>query len=134
MTDRPAEGVLDTSVVIDLPRLKAEVLPRRPRISTVTLAELGLGVHTAPDPIERVVRTDRLQRAEAGFDPLPFTVAAARRFTVMAGLVMASGRSPRPRRLDLMIAAVASVHSFPLYTRNPSDFVGLRSVLDVVPV
>jgi toxin FitB len=33
-----------------------------------------------------------------------------------------------------MIAAVASVHSLPLYTRNPKDFAGLDSVLTMVAV
>ncbi|MGH3657793.1 MAG: VapC toxin family PIN domain ribonuclease, partial [Micromonosporaceae bacterium] len=68
------------------------------------------------------------------FHAVPFTTDAARRFTHMAGLVIAAGRNPRPRRLDLMIAAVASVSQIPLYTRNPKAFVGLATVLTTVPV
>lgn len=134
MSDRPPLGLLDTSVVIDLASLPPERLPDISRVSTVTLAELGLGVHATKDPVERALRMERLQRAEVAFRPLPFTVEAARRFSHLAGLVIALGRQPKPRRLDLMIGAVASVHELPLYTRNPKDFAGLDSVLTVVSV
>lgn len=134
MSDRRPLGLLDTSVVIDLASLPAERLPDISRVSTVTLAELGLGVHATKDPVERALRMERLQRAEVAFRPLPFTVEAARRFSHLAGLVIALGRQPKPHRLDLMIGAVASVHELPLYTRNPKDFAGLDSVLTIVPV
>lgn len=52
----------------------------------------------------------------------------------MAGLVIAAGRSPKPRKVDLMIAAVASVNELPLYTRNPKDFANLDSVLTLVSI
>ena len=134
MTDRPAAGLLDTCVVIDLGGVDPGRLPVTPRISTVTLAELGLGLHTASDAAERAVRAERLQRVEAAFEPLPFTAEAARRFTHLAGLVIAAGRNPRPRRMDLMIAAIASVNGLPLYTRNPKDFAGLDTVLETIAV
>lgn len=134
MTDRPAVGLLDTCVVIDLGGVDAGRLPITPRISTVTLAELGLGLHTTSDAVERAVRAERLQRVEAAFEPLPFTAEAARRFTHLAGLVIAAGRNPRPRRMDLMIAAIASVNGLPLYTRNPKDFAGLDTMLETVTV
>lgn len=132
--ERHEIGLLDTSVVIDLGNLESARLPRVSRISTITLAELGLGLHTAADPGERAVRAERLQRVEAVFDALPFTVDSARRFSHLAGLVIAAGRSPRPRRLDLMIASVASANQLPLYTRNPADFTGLETVLMTVAV
>lgn len=134
MSDRHPVGLLDTSVVIDLGRLDPGSLPVISRVSTITLAELGLGVHTTTDPVERALRTERLQRAEVAFRPLPFTVDAARRFTHIAGLVIAAGRSPKPRKFDILIAAVASVNKLPLYTRNPKDFAGLDSVLTTVAV
>jgi toxin FitB len=127
-------GLLDTCVVIDLGRLSPENLPVISRISTVTLAELGLGVHTASDPIERALRTERLQRAEVAFQPITFTTDAARRFTHLAGIVIAAGRNPKPRKIDLMIAAVASVHRLPLYTRNPKDFRDLDGVVEIIEV
>ncbi len=36
--------------------------------------------------------------------------------------------------MDLMIAAIASVHDLPLYTRNPKDFTGLESLVRVIVV
>lgn len=134
MSDRHPVGLLDTSVVIDLGRLTAVDLPLISRVSTVTLAELGLGLHTTSDAAERALRAERLQRAEVAFQPLPFTVDAARRFTHLSGLVVAAGRQPKPRRLDLMIAATASVNQIPLYTRNPKDFVGLDSMCTLIAV
>jgi predicted nucleic acid-binding protein len=133
-TVRHRIGLLDTSVVIDLEQLDANVLPTLARISAVTMAELGIGLHTTTDPGERSLRAERLAKVEAVFEPLPFTTDAARRFTRMVGLVFASGRNPRPRRIDLMIAAVASIHQIPLYTRNPRDFRGLDSVLTITAV
>lgn len=134
MADRPAVGLLDTCVVIDLGGIDPARLPVTPRISAVTLAELGLGLHTTSDPVEHAVRAERLQRVEAVFEPIPFSVEAARRFAHLAGLVVAAGRNPRPRRLDLMIAAVASIHELPLYTRSPKDFTGLDALLRIVEV
>lgn len=133
MSERAALGLLDTSVLIDLDTIDARSLPVRSRISAVTLAELGLGLHTAGAAV-RPLRAERLQRAQEKFTPLPFGVAEAQRFTHMVGLVVALGRSPRPRRQDLMIAATASVHGLPLFTRNPDDLRGLESVLQVVAV
>jgi len=51
---------------------------------------------------------------------------------VVTALVLAHGRQPRPRRLDLMIAAVALSNDLPLITLNRDDFLGLDSVLTVV--
>ncbi|MCL1922662.1 MAG: hypothetical protein FWG15_02120, partial [Propionibacteriaceae bacterium] len=59
---------------------------------------------------------------------------AATVFGELAALVLATGRHPRPRRMDLMIAATAAVRRLPLYTANPHDFTGLEAVLTVVPV
>ena len=51
-----AEGLLDTSAVIALPGLgDASVLPARRLISTITLAELSVGLYTAnPDDFRRI--------------------------------------------------------------------------------
>ncbi len=134
MPEQHPVGLLDTSVIIDLDDLCARDLPARSKISSVTLAELGIGLHTTTDPIERARRLERLQRTETAFAPLPFDATAAQRCIHLAGLVVAIGRSPKPRKADLMIAAIASVHDLALYTRNPRDFVGLDSVLTVVSV
>lgn len=88
----------------------------------------------AKDPGERARRAERLADAVAAFDPLPFDGAAATRYGTLVALVLAARRNPRPRRLDLMIAAIASVQGVPLFTRNVEDFKGLEEAVTVVAV
>ncbi|MEU4434719.1 type II toxin-antitoxin system VapC family toxin [Nocardia rhamnosiphila] len=125
-------GLLDTCVLIDLTTIDDADLPIQPKISTVTLAELGLGVALASDAKTLALRTERLLEVEHAFDALPFSSTAARRFTSMAKLVHAAGRNPKPRKVDLMIAAIASSNDLPLFTRNVDDFKGLDPLLTVV--
>ena len=75
---------------------------------------------------------DRLQWAVATWDPLPFDAEAARTYARVFASVRAAGRSSRTRVADLLIAATAASNGLPLYTRNPSDFVGLDKVLKVI--
>jgi tRNA(fMet)-specific endonuclease VapC len=128
----PEAGLLDTSVVILLARLRdPNVLPIEPRISAVTLAELTVGPLVSASDEERVVRQAHLEQAEADFDPLPFDAAAARAFGRVAAAIRRSGRKPAARTFDAMIAAVALANDLPLYTVNPQDFAaidGLRVV------
>ncbi|MGC5410073.1 type II toxin-antitoxin system VapC family toxin, partial [Streptomyces sp. DT225] len=72
--------------------------------------------------------------AVADFEPLPFDGEAAARYGSLVSMTLAAGRDPRPRRMDLMIAAIASAGELPLFTRNAGDFKGLEGVLTVVPV
>lgn len=134
MVERVERGLLDTSVVIDLASLPEDALPLSSAISTVTLAELAAGVHTTNDPGQRAARMVRLQTVESTIDAQPFDVDAARWYGQLVALVLASGRSPRPRRMDLMIAATAAAGGLPLYTRNAGDFTGLESVLTIMNV
>lgn len=57
--------------------------------------------------------TMRLQQAESDFDPLPFDAAAARAFGRVATALRRSGRKPRARAYDAMIAAVALARGLP---------------------
>ena len=136
MPDRPGQrGLIDTSVVIDLERVAPDDLPAEIAVAAVTLAELAAGPHSTADATERGRRQERLQRAEATFDAIPFDAAAARAYGRVYAEVAAGGRKARGRRaLDLLIAATALAAELPLYTRNPSDFDGLRALLDVTPV
>ena len=135
VADRPPRGVVDTSVLIDLERLDPESLPVEVAVSAVTLAELAAGPHATDDPAERARRQDRLQRAEATFEPLPVDAAVARAYGRVYSAVTAAGRKGRGRRaLDLLIAATALAAELPLYTRNASDFAGLEVLLKVVVV
>jgi predicted nucleic acid-binding protein len=127
-------GVLDTSAVINLPRIvDPDALPSEPLITTVTLAELSVGPLVARDARERAARQALLQQAEADFDPLPFDAAAARAFGQVAASLRRRGRKPAARSYDAMIAATALARDLPLYTANPSDFRGIDG-LDVVPL
>lgn len=132
---RHRQGLIDTSVVIDLERIAPSHLPDELAISAVTLAELAAGPHATPDPAERARRQDRLQRAEATFDPVPLDADVARAYGRIYVSVAAAGREARgARALDLLIAATALAAGLPLYTRKPDDFRELAHVLEVVRV
>jgi predicted nucleic acid-binding protein len=125
-------GLIDTSVVVELERVNRETLPKELAISAITLAELAAGTHATDDPEERASRQDRLQRAEATFEPLPLDAAVARAFGRVYAGVSAAGRKARDRRaLDLLIAATALAAELPVYTRNAEDFKGLSGLIDV---
>jgi predicted nucleic acid-binding protein len=99
------------------------------------MAERAAGPHATDDAAERARRQDRLQRAEAAFDPLPFDIEAARAYGRIYAAVISVGRKGRgPRAVDLLIAATASAARLPLYTRNPEDFRGLEDVMEVIAV
>jgi predicted nucleic acid-binding protein len=126
---RHPSGLLDTSTVILLPRLAdPALLPERPVISAITLAELSVGPLVASDPAERAARLAHLQQAEADFDPLPFDADAARAFGQVAASLRRSGRKTTARAYDAMIAAVALANDLPLYTCNPDDFAGIEGL------
>ncbi|ARI52941.1 type II toxin-antitoxin system VapC family toxin [Streptomyces griseobrunneus] len=134
MAERHRVGVLDTCTYIDLDLLEPERLPALPALTAISLAELQQGVAMAGDPLVRAARMEKLGAAVADFEPLPFDADAAARYGTLVALVLAARRDPRPRRLDLMIAAIASVRELPLYTRNADDFKGLESAVTVVAV
>lgn len=124
--------LLDTSVIIDLDHIDLADLEDVPfSVSAVSIAELAYGLDI-DDPIRRRARTDRFYAVLADFDVLPFDVEAAKVYGVLAGLVRRAGRNPRPRRLDLQIAATASANGMALLTRNPNDFTGLDPVVQVL--
>jgi len=137
--DRPgrgatAAGLLDTSTVILLPRLRAaDELPDAPLISAITLAELSVGPLVAATDAERAARLAHLQQAEADFEPLPFDADAARAFGQVAASLRRAGRKPSVRAYDAMIAAIAIANELPLYTCNPDDFIGIDG-LEVVAI
>lgn len=124
-------AVLDTSVVIapDVSPLEGELA-----ISAVTLAELHYGVLIARDERGRAERLRRLALVERSFDPLPVDATVARAFGRVAAAVVGHGRNPRPRAMDLLIAATALAHDARLYTRNAADLAGVEALLDVVAV
>jgi predicted nucleic acid-binding protein len=126
--------VLDTCTYIDLGLLSPAALPEVPELTAITMAELHQGVVMAKDAMSRAGRTEKLAAALVEFDPLPFDGPAAARYGTLVALTLAANKSPKPRRLDLMIAAIASVRGLPLYTRNAVDLDGLDDMVIVVPV
>jgi predicted nucleic acid-binding protein len=134
VADRPQSGVLDTCAYIDLDVLDPSNLPAVPELTAVTMAELHQGIAMAKDVATRALRTELLGMAIVEFDPLPFDRDAASRYGTLVAVTVAARRDPRPRRLDLMIAAIASSRGLPLYTRNENDFRHLSDVVDVIAV
>ncbi|RSN55434.1 twitching motility protein PilT [Amycolatopsis sp. WAC 04182] len=126
--------MLDTCAYIDLGLLDPSALPRVPELTAITMAELHQGVAMAKDPAARAARTEKLGAAIVDFAPLPFDGDAAARYGTLVALVLAANRDPRPRRMDLMIAAIASSRDLPLYTRNEDDFKGLDSMVEIVAI
>jgi predicted nucleic acid-binding protein len=134
VAERQEAGVLDTCAYIDLGLLDPATLPRIPEITAITMAELHQGVAMAKNAAVRAARTEKLGAAIVDFAPLPFDGEAAARYGTLVALVLSAKRDPRPRRMDLMIAAIASARELPLYTRNEDDFKGLDSMLEVIAV
>src|SRR5215469_5062071 len=108
--DRPSQGMVDTSILVLRRWVDPAELPDEMAISAITLAELSAGPHEVrrneeqdayDKHAERARRLEVLQRAESEFDPVPFDAEAARIFGRVAAAVIAAGRKPRGRAVDL---------------------------------
>jgi len=124
-------AVLDTSVVIadNVGPLEGELA-----ISAATLAELHFGVLVTTEAAVRAERLRRLSVLQQRFDALPVDDAVAASYGRLAAAVVAAGRRPRARAMDLLIAATAHAHRARLYTRNGADLVGADELVEVVAV
>jgi predicted nucleic acid-binding protein len=134
VAERHESGVLDTCVYIDLDLLEPDALPVVPEITAITMAELHQGLAMAKSAAIRAARTEKLGAAIVDFAPLPFDDAAAARYGTLVALALEANRDPRPRRMDLMIAAIASSRDLPLYTRNEDDFRDLGDIVEIIAV
>ena len=125
------KALLDTSVLIatDVPALEGELA-----ISAASLAELHFGVMVTADPIARAERLRRLSELQRTFDALPVDDDVAVSYGRLAAAVAISGRQPRSRVMDLLIAATAHAHGARLYTRNATDLAGLDHLIEIVAV
>ena len=121
--------VLDTSVLLgpNPGEIEGDIA-----ISSASLAELHFGVLVARSDATRATRLRRLAVIEQTFQALPVDAAVAREYGRLAAAVIAAGRQPQARVMDLLIAATASAHGAQLYTRNPSDLLGLEGILEIV--
>jgi predicted nucleic acid-binding protein len=97
-----ALALLDTSCAIEVP-VELDQLAEAVAVSTLTIAELALGLHRA-DPLVAATRETRYRELLATFDPVPYSARAAHLYGAIAASVRRSGRNPRPRRIDLMLA------------------------------
>ncbi|HEY5229957.1 MAG TPA: type II toxin-antitoxin system VapC family toxin [Galbitalea sp.] len=125
------KAILDTSVLLatNLKPLEGELA-----ISAATIAELHFGVLVTSDTLIRAERLRRLSVFQHTFDPLPIDNAVAASYGQLAAAVVAIGRHPRARVIDLLIAATAHAHSARLYTRNAADLVGIEHLVEIVAV
>lgn len=125
------KAILDTSVLlaINVPELEGELA-----ISAASLAELHFGVLVTADATVRAERLRRLSDLQRNFDALPVDDEVAVSYGQLAAAVASSGRQPRSRVMDLLIAATAHAHAARLYTRNAADLVGIEHLIDIVAV
>jgi toxin FitB len=124
-------AIVDTNLVIaaDVPPLDGDLA-----VGVVTVAELHFGVLVAREQSVRAERLRRLSVLQRAFEPLPVDDAVAASYGQLAAAVVAAGRQPRARTMDLLIAATAHAHDAALYTRNPDDFRGLAGLVEVITV
>jgi predicted nucleic acid-binding protein len=125
------QAILDTSVLLatDVAELEGALA-----ISAASLAELHFGVLVTVDPAIRAERLRRLSVLQSRFDALPVDDAVAASYGHLAAAVVQSGRQPRSRVMDLLVAATAHAHDARLYTRNAADLVGIEHLVDIVAV
>ena len=125
------KAILDTSVLI---ATGVEPLEGELAISAASLAELHFGVLVTTDADVRAERLRRLSVLQRTFDALPVDGDVATSYGQLAAAVVASGRQPKPRLMDILIAATAHAHAARLYTRNETDFAGIEDLVEIVPV
>ena len=125
------KAILDTSVLlaVDVGPLQGELA-----ISAASLAELHFGVLITADAATRAERLRRLSALQRTFDALPVDDDVAASYGQLAAAVATSGRQPRSRVMDLLIAATAHAHQARLYTRNAADLKGVAHLVDIVAV
>jgi predicted nucleic acid-binding protein len=131
-TDLTRAVLVDTSVLIgaedlDLDEWTGSVFV----VSAITIGELAYGADIGPDP---EARRARLRDILYSYEVAPFGVEEGKLYGALATLVRLVGRDPRPRQLDLQIAATAAAERLPLLTCNPDDFIGVERLVDVVEV
>jgi predicted nucleic acid-binding protein len=118
--------------VIDFPD-RMDELAHTAAVSALTIAEMAYGLHH-DDPRVAAVREARYRNVLNEFDPVPYSARAAHLYGAIAASVRKSGRNPRPRRIDLMLASVAAELGAVLLTRNSADFAGIGDIAQVIAV
>ena len=102
-------------------------------ISTLTLAELIVGLNATRNELARARRRAHLSQVETKAETLSFDSRCAQAWASIYAAVELIDRKPRgARAVDLMIAATALAHDLPLYTLNPRDLRGLEDLIEIV--
>ena len=124
--------VLDTNVLSEPMRAKGDPavaawLDRQERdslyLTTVTLAEVFLGLELLPLGLRRSRLEARIAEVVAGFGErrtLTFDIKAARSFAVLIARARAAGHAIGVA--DGQIAAIAATHGFTVATRDTAPF------------
>lgn len=115
-----AQALADTSVFVarETGRPLATALPQELLVSSLTLAELSLGVLAARDGDIRSRRLQTLLMA-AGRRALPVNrVVASEWSEIMAEIAATGGRLPKARVNDAWIAATARAHGLAVVTQD----------------
>jgi len=125
------KAIVDTSVLIaaDVPRLEGDLA-----VSVASVAELHFGALVADDAEVRAERLRRLTLIEHLYTPLPIDGAVARSYGHLAAAVARSGRQPRARVMELLIAATAHANDASLVTRNADDLRGIEHLVKIVSI
>jgi predicted nucleic acid-binding protein len=134
-TDRPARGLLDTSVFIALETgrpIQSESLPEESAISSITVGELQAGVLVANDTDVRARRLATLEML-SDIEVLAVDETVAASWALLRVHLAESGR--RLNVNDLWIAATALAHQIPVVTQD-DDFSTVEGVggLQVIQV
>lgn len=128
-------ALIDTSVLASLKKSEIRRISSAAAVSTLTIAELVRGLHTAVDDLERTRRLRQLRQVRMSLRALPFDADCAGAYGRVSAAVERIGRKPRgSRALDLMIATTALAHEIPLYTLNAKDLRGLEDLIEIVDV
>ena len=124
--------LLDTNVISEPLRAKGDVNEQKwidaqnvetLFISAITLAELRYGVAVLPEGKRKnMLQTSLETRILPLFDGriLPFDIAASNAYAVLRSQARAAGKAIAPT--DGFIAAIATVHSLAVATRDTSPF------------
>jgi tRNA(fMet)-specific endonuclease VapC len=118
--------IVDTNVFIAFERRgqPIDLTPYEPTgdvcMSVVTASELLMGVHRADTQDRRARRSAFVEAILAGVRVLDFTIEVARRHAELYAELARRGQLIGAH--DLIIAATARYHDFPLLTDNTEEF------------
>jgi len=102
-------------------------------VSTLSFAELAIGVHSATDVAVLRHRSARLAKLRSVFGAgLPFDDRCEESYQRILAHVADNGGDVKARRFDRLIAATALAHGAALVTRNADHVTNLEPLLEIV--